>query len=113
MQALLRIVMVASVLVGLPSVAARAQAVAGSGGPPGPTMSAATAGFHVSAAPDDIIARQVAADHAAHQVGPYAALMIIGGAGFLAGLIIGGGAGTAIAVAGAVVALYGLYMYLR
>jgi hypothetical protein len=40
-------------------------------------------------------------------------LMIVGGAGFIAGLIIGGGGGTAIAIAGAVVALYGLYLYLR
>jgi hypothetical protein len=111
MQAVFRLAMVAAVLVSLPS-AVRAQA-AGSGGPVGPTMSAATVGFHVSAAPDDAITRQAAADHATHPVGPYAALMIIGGVGFVAGLIIGGSAGTAVAVAGAVVALYGLYMYLR
>src|SRR5688500_4637776 len=41
------------------------------------------------------------------------ALMVVGGAALLAGLIIGGGAGTAIAVGGAVVGLYGLYQYLQ
>lgn len=92
---------------------ARAQAVQSAGGPPGPTMAAATAGFHVSRAPDDPQSRQAAADQAAHSVGPDVALMIVGGAGFLVGLIIGGDAGIAIAIAGAIVALYGLYLYLR
>jgi predicted phage tail protein len=41
------------------------------------------------------------------------ALMVVGGAALLAGLIIGGGAGTAIAVGGAVVGLYGLYEFLQ
>ena len=56
------------------------------------------------------------ADRAAEAHGAFSTsgiLMIIGGAGFIAGLIIGGGAGTAIAIAGAVMALYGLYLYLR
>jgi hypothetical protein len=39
--------------------------------------------------------------------------MIVGGAGLLAGLIIGGDAGTALAVGGAVIGLYGLYLYLQ
>lgn len=38
-------------------------------------------------------------------------LMIVGGAAFLAGLIIGGDAGTAIAVAGAGIGIYGLYLW--
>lgn len=42
-----------------------------------------------------------------------AALMIVGGAALLAGLVIGGGAGTAIAVSGALLGLYGLWMYAR
>lgn len=41
------------------------------------------------------------------------ALMVVGGAGLLTGLIIGGGAGTAIAVGGVVVGLVGLYQYLQ
>jgi len=38
-------------------------------------------------------------------------LMIVGGVGFLAGLIIGDDAGTALAIGGAVVGLYGLYQW--
>ncbi|MEO6528091.1 MAG: hypothetical protein ABIP93_15830 [Gemmatimonadaceae bacterium] len=41
------------------------------------------------------------------------ALMAVGGAALLAGLIIGDGAGYAIAVGGAVIGLYGLYEYLQ
>jgi hypothetical protein len=38
-------------------------------------------------------------------------LMVVGGAAFIAGLIIGDDAGTAIAVGGAVIGLYGLYLW--
>lgn len=38
-------------------------------------------------------------------------LMIVGGAAFLAGLIIGDDAGTAIAIGGAAVGIYGLYLW--
>lgn len=41
------------------------------------------------------------------------ALMIVGGAAILTGIVIGNGAGYAISVAGAVVGLYGLYLYLQ
>lgn len=41
------------------------------------------------------------------------ALIVVGGAAILAGLIIGGGAGYAIAVGGAVIGLVGLYQYLQ
>ena len=41
------------------------------------------------------------------------ALMIVGGAAFLAGAIIGGDAGTIIMVGGAGIGLYGLYLYLQ
>lgn len=41
------------------------------------------------------------------------ALMIVGGAAILTGVVIGSGAGYAISVAGAVVGLYGLYQYLQ
>ena len=41
------------------------------------------------------------------------ALMVVGGAALLTGLIIGNDAGTAIAVGGAVVGLVGLYQYLQ
>lgn len=39
-------------------------------------------------------------------------LMIFGGAALVTGLVIGGNAGTVIAVGGALVGLYGLYVYL-
>jgi hypothetical protein len=39
--------------------------------------------------------------------------MIVGGAAVLVGLVIGGSAGGAIAVGGAVVGLIGLYQYLQ
>lgn len=38
-------------------------------------------------------------------------LMIVGGAAFLAGLIIGDEAGNAIAIGGALVGIYGLYLW--
>jgi hypothetical protein len=41
------------------------------------------------------------------------ALMVVGGAAVLVGLIIGGSAGTVIAVGGAVAGLFGLYQYLQ
>ena len=41
------------------------------------------------------------------------ALMVVGGAALLAGLIIGDDAGTVIAVGGALVGLYGLYEFLQ
>jgi len=41
------------------------------------------------------------------------ALMILGGAAFLTGAIIGGKAGTVFMVSGAVVGLYGLFKYLQ
>ena len=41
------------------------------------------------------------------------ALMVVGGAALVTGLLIGDSAGTAIAVGGAVVGLIGLYQYLQ
>jgi hypothetical protein len=41
------------------------------------------------------------------------ALMIVGGAAFLAGAIIGGSGGTIIMIAGLGVGIYGLYQYLQ
>lgn len=80
-----------------------------------PTMAGVTAGIHAHTATEDLT-RQQLADRAASShghVGTDAALMIVGGAGLIAGLLIGGGAGTAIAIAGAVMGLYGLYLYLQ
>jgi hypothetical protein len=72
----------------------------------GPTMDAAS-----------VAVRHVpAADAAPARRGGYGqpvALMVVGGAAVLVGLIIGGGAGTAIAIGGAVAGLVGLYQYLQ
>jgi hypothetical protein len=46
-------------------------------------------------------------------LGQPVALMVVGGAALLTGLIIGDDAGTVIAVGGALVGLYGLYEYLQ
>ncbi|MEO5816489.1 MAG: hypothetical protein ABIT20_14545 [Gemmatimonadaceae bacterium] len=40
-------------------------------------------------------------------------LMIVGGAAILTGIVVGGDAGHAISIVGAVVGLYGLYKYLQ
>ena len=45
--------------------------------------------------------------------GQSVALMVVGGAAVLTGLVVGGGAGYAISVGGAVVGLIGLYQYLQ
>lgn len=41
------------------------------------------------------------------------ALMIVGGAAVLVGIVVGNNAGYAISIAGAVIGLYGLYQYLQ
>lgn len=48
-----------------------------------------------------------------HSQGQPKALMIVGGAAFIAGALIGDTAGTAIMIGGAGVGLYGLYLYLQ
>ncbi|GAC1417888.1 MAG: hypothetical protein NVSMB53_16910 [Gemmatimonadaceae bacterium] len=40
-------------------------------------------------------------------------LMIVGGAALIVGLLIGGGAGDAIAIGGGIAGLIGLYQYLQ
>ena len=74
--------------------------------PAGPTLDAAAVG--VRHAPVEAPAQ---ARHGGY--GQPMALMVVGGAAFVAGLIIGGGAGTAIAIGGAAAGLYGLYQYLQ
>ena len=79
--------------------------------PVGPTRDAATAG--IRSAPESA---NVLATTAAEQQGGFGraeTLMIVGGAAFVAGLIIGDDAGTIVMVGGAVIGLYGLYLYLQ
>lgn len=77
--------------------------------PSGPTVQAARVG--VTAPPATTVAGDARQLETPSRES--AALMIVGGAALLAGLLIGGGAGTAIAVAGTFVGLYGLWMYVR
>lgn len=49
----------------------------------------------------------------AQNLGRDGALMVVGAALFVAGLIIGDDAGTALAVAGAAIGGYGLYLYIQ
>jgi hypothetical protein len=77
-----------------------------SAAPVGPTLEAASVGVHHVAAE-----AKPAARHGG--MGQGEALMIVGGAAVLVGLLIGDGAGSAIAVGGAIVGLVGLYQYLQ
>jgi hypothetical protein len=77
----------------------------------GPTMSSAALAPRL-----DITGTDAAADAAAAARRPFGlsqTLMIVGGAAFVAGAIIGDDAGTVLMVAGAGVGLYGLYLYLH
>lgn len=75
--------------------------------PAGPTLEAATVGVRHQADAEPATAQRRGGS------APGTALMIVGGAAVLVGLVIGGDAGAAIAVGGAVVGLIGLYQYLQ
>jgi hypothetical protein len=78
--------------------------------PAGPAMDAAAVGVRhtASAAPSAATAPARRGGY-----GQDVALLVVGGAAVLVGLIIGGSAGSAIAIGGAVVGLIGLYQYLQ
>ena len=75
----------------------------------GPTVDAARVGVTRQTSSE----LQPAAQARRRGMGQPIALMVVGGAALLTGLIIGGDAGTVIAVGGALVGLYGLYEYLQ
>ena len=77
--------------------------------PAGPSMDAATAGIHAHVVAD----ASHAADRHGGGLGTGGALMIVGGAALIIGLIIGGGAGLVVAIAGAALGLYGLFLFLQ
>ena len=76
--------------------------------PAGPTRDAASVAVRHTAAADAATPQPATRGHERGT-----ALMIVGGAAILTGIVIGNGAGYAISVAGAVVGLYGLYQYLQ
>lgn len=90
---------------------------------PAPVAEAATASVAEPTTGPTLASASVAVRHAETPVtsaparrggyGQPVALMVVGGAAFLTGLIIGDDAGTAIAIGGAVVGLVGLYQYLQ
>jgi hypothetical protein len=84
-----------------PAVAAEPSAA-----PVGPTLDAASVAVRHKAVETNAAARRGG-------MGQGEALMIVGGAAVLVGLLIGGGAGSAIAVGGAIVGLVGHYEYLQ
>jgi hypothetical protein len=70
-----------------------------------------SARFGVASA--EVAAEEPAAAQQRRPLGEPMAMMVVGGAALIAGLIIGGDAGTVLAVGGAIIGLYGLYQYLR
>jgi hypothetical protein len=77
--------------------------------PAGPSLAAATSGIHANVATTD--ATRAAEHHGG--LGTGGALMIVGGAALIIGLIIGGSAGLIVAIAGAALGLYGLFLFLQ
>ncbi len=70
------------------------------------------AGIRTSPGTDAKLVVSSAAATGLHQ-GEGVALMAVGGAGLVAGLLVGGNAGTAVALGGLAVGLVGLYQYVR
>jgi hypothetical protein len=102
--------MLASVmLVAAIAPASHAQSIAGQA-PARPTVESARVGIATPGAAEAPTAMGAQLQAPARES---AALMIVGGAALLAGLVIGGGAGTALALGGALLGLYGLWMYVR
>ncbi|HMI44642.1 MAG TPA: hypothetical protein VK491_00635 [Gemmatimonadaceae bacterium] len=78
----------------------------------GPTLQAAAVGFRVNEAKVDASTKVTAPLVARHQ-GQDVALMAVGVGAMIAGALIEDTAGTIIIIAGAAMALYGLYHYLE
>ena len=76
----------------------------------GPTQDAARVGVTQPQSANELSG---AAQARRRGLGQPVALMVVGGAAFLAGLIISDEPGTVIAITGAVIGLYGLYQYLQ
>ncbi|HJU90671.1 MAG TPA: hypothetical protein VJ672_14870 [Gemmatimonadaceae bacterium] len=76
----------------------------------GPTLAAASVGFRPTlheASPDEALLQRRGGLSSGQK------LMILGGATFLVGALVGDDAGTVIMVGGAVIGLYGLYLWLN
>ena len=97
-----------------PSLAADTTVVRQAASAPGPTVAASSVALRQPAQLPATDERQRQADDAAGaRMTSSQTLMIVGGAMFLAGAIIGGDAGTIIMIGGAGIGLWGLYQYLQ
>ena len=79
--------------------------------PAGPRIESASVAFQPVSATDSIAAEPQR--RRSQGMGQAQAMMIVGGAAVVVGIIIGDDVGTLIAVSGAIVGLYGLYQYLK
>ena len=123
MNARSRIAFSFALALGVTSVAARPAVAQSVSLAPAPTTVAIDVPVVEPTAGPTLAAASVAVRHAESPVsapaprrggyGQPVALMVVGGAALLTGLIIGDDAGAAIAVGGAVVGLIGLYQYLQ
>jgi hypothetical protein len=96
-----------------PSANAPAEAVRSQPGPSGPTIEGAAVGVRPLSQRDASVDAAEAAMQQRLGLGQARALMIVGFAAVVIGLLMDNDPGTLIAVGGAVVGLYGLYHYLR
>lgn len=78
----------------------------------GPTLQSAALGFHVTEAKVNASTRVTSAPCCRNQ-GQDVAMMAVGVGAMIVGALVGDTAGTIIIIAGAGVALYGLYHYLE
>ena len=78
----------------------------------GPTLQSAAVGIHVSESKVDGSTKVTSAPCCRHQ-GQDVAMMAVGVGAMIVGAIVGETPGTIIIIAGAAVALYGLYHYLE
>jgi hypothetical protein len=90
-----------------------ASAVQHQAAPAGPTVDRAAVGARSSAQQPSNLADAAAEMQSRLGLGQARALMIVGFAAVIIGLLVEGEVGTLIAIAGAAVGLYGLYHYLK
>jgi hypothetical protein len=105
-----RHLLAAAVVLGTIAAAPMAHAQSSERPSSGPTILAASSAVRPNLAMDASVPRAL---DVRQQLRRSEALMIVGGAIFLAGAIIGDDAGTIIMIGGAAVGIYGLYLYLQ
>lgn len=80
----------------------------------GPTVDGATAGVRSAPTAESRTSLEAALRQDREpRMGRNVALMVVGGAALITGLIIGDDAGAVIAVSGAIIGLYGLYNFVK